>query len=1258
MGGPLLPAYAWAVACNTIFSNGIQATAANGNISLNYHSIITGGSGTLQTKTLTDNTSWVACSGSSCAASGVPATTSTPTFLTGSQTNGAINLAANSTASYAAGDYGTVSVGQQSILTFSTSSGVYKTRAFTTAYQSEVRLPPGDYWINGNLTLAQETILRRVGATTGATRIFVNGNVTMGFKMNTQNFTSGQLLIYATGTITGDNQVVLNAFVYGGGAVSFNFQSIINGAVSGASFMTSGNEVTVNYQPSNLTSADFSPFCSGTTVTPVLLGSWNMDEGSWSGAAGEVIDSSGNNNHGRARIAAGSTPLPSTTSGSAAYTAGAQSTCRYGAFDGTGSPTRTYSYVELSGFPSLPNGFTFAAWIRSSNASAQHQRILVRDDAQNGWGFSLADGTGAPALRFFNRNVTNNGAVTGQGTNPNCGVFCVDTNPVITSNTWYYVAASVDTTAKTVTLYVYTQAGTLLAKATGAYSGNWVDGTGTVAIGGETSASSEGQQTSWHFLGNIDEVNIYSGALSQTSIEALLPTVRTCPAPDHYELQVASQGVACMGTDVTVRACADSAVPCNQDNSVNSNVTLSTDAGALNATTFALSAGSATTKIKYPAAADGAQATVTLQSVATAATNSTKCCTGTSSCSVANSCKTSFNTAGFIFSNNAISSGDIATGTAATTNSNAYLRAVKTNSTTGACMARFTSSQPVKMAYQCINPSTCTTSGQTLTLNGTAVQKNDASVLSNVVYGATDVSLNFDSNGSAPIPINYTDVGQIKLWASLPLAATTTEPAYTLTGFSNDFVVKPASVRVTAVQTTTGGNNPGNTNQSGEDKVFVTAGTPFAVTVQAYNSAGNLTPNFGKEISTQLTNITLTAAALVYPDPAKSYAYLSPISYTTGAWSPVTGGGGKNSTVYWSQVGSLTIAPGLTAYLGVGSVPGVTSGTIGRFTPDHYRLVTANTAVTNGCGSFSYMGQPNLTIKPYIQAESLDNQVVTNYHNADQTSVAAPLYGSLTNTLAEPLYAAENNGNGFSLNDRISVATGSWRNGIYADSLIGTFARGSGPEAPMTSVRVGLWKMKDNTPYNFDAIKSIAGTKDMLVSSSANAAFAFKDPSSAGNKLLNMVFGRLRLDSAFGPETADMPVGFATEFWTGSYFAPNTADSCTLIPRSAVTYPAGSLAADINRTVALTSGSTQGMYSGITAAGIPFAGGKVTHYFTAPGSGNRGTFNVTLNMAGLAWLTDDWNKDLSYTDTSYTATYTFESYRGNDRIIYWREILQ
>ena len=1238
-------AKSWAVACDAIFTNGIQATGASGNITLSYHSIITGGSATLKTKALTDNSSWVACSGSSCVGTGVAATTSTVTFSTGSGTNGTINVADKATDTKPAGDYSTVTVGQfeQAMLTFSTANGTYKTRAFTTGFQSIVQLQSGDYWINGNLTLGQETILRRV-ASSGTTRIFVNGNVSLGFKVTTQSFTSAQLLIYATGTFTSADQANLNAFIYAGGAVSLGFQSSISGGISGSSFLASGNDVSVAYQPSAFTTANFAPFCSGTTVVPVLLGSWNMDELNWNGTAGEVKDTSGNNNHGRASVSTAGGALPSTTSGVAAYTAGLQSTCRYGAFDGTGSPSRLYDYVELSGFPTLPNGFTFAAWIRSTNAGAQHQRILVRDDGDNGWGLSLADGTGNPALRFFNRNVTNNGAVTGQGTNPNCGVFCVDTNAVITSNTWYYVAAAVDTAAKTVTLYVYNQAGTLQAKAVGAYSGTWVDGGGTVGIGGETSASSEGRQTSWHFLGNIDEVNIYSGALAQTAIESLRTTVRTCPAPDHYELDVPATSVSCLGSDITVRVCADSVSPCTKIYTVDTNVTLASSVGTLNFTTFPLTEGDATVKLLYPTLTEGATATVTLSGEATAATNARKCCIG-GTCTVANSCTTTFNTAGFIFSKTITGGSDIPANQVAGKSSTVadgtmtYLRAVKTNTSTGTCVARFTSPQTVKMGYKCVNPTTCV-AGQSLQIN-TATIPGSSNATNPPTYG--NVTLSFDSNGSAPVPINYSDVGQIQLFANLALGLTSTDPAYTLVGQSSAFVVKPYTLATVLT------GNPKGTSAAGTAAGFVPAGSNFIVKIEAKNAAGGLTPNFGKESTTPET-VQLGNLKLIYPagGAATALTYGENFAPTTPAGTFV------NNKVSWEQVGSFTVEArmGDSNYLGAGDLDTITtSDIIGRIYPDHFRLDTP--VLSNSCGNFTYMDQP-MALSYSIKAESSTNKVLSNYGGNYAVTV--------------PSYVAENanDGSGIvqALASRFVVALSPppvWNNGnftvpIGTSSVFSRKSPSNAPDGPFSDLRIGL-SMKDQ--FDFRALQAL----DMNAATTATPCGVGCDAKQLGNQL-DLRYGRMRLDDAFGPETFGLNVNFVTESWVGNRFIVNPADSCTRLELSAVKYPKGFLSSDANRTVDLTSGATSGTTQGTytTLPGNTFIGfnaGNAGQQFSAPTNSAQGSFIVSVDLTNFPWLRFDWNQDGNYSDVKLPdATFTFGSYRGNDRIIYWRERLQ
>jgi MSHA biogenesis protein MshQ len=155
-----------------------------------------------------------------------------------------------------------------------------------------------------------------------------------------------------------------------------------------------------------------------------------------------------------------------------------------------------------------------------------------------------------------------------------------------------------------------------------------------------------------------------------------------------------------------------------------------------------------------------------------------------------------------------------------------------------------------------------------------------------------------------------------------------------------------------------------------------------------------------------------------------------------------------------------------------------------------------------------------------------------------------------------------------------------------------------------------------------------------------------------------MRYGRLRLDDAFGPESTFLPVKFYTEYWTGSYWAKNINDNCTRILRSAITYPAGNILNPANLTVPLTGGSTTGQYlsTTTTATEIGFTNGDALHRFSMPTGAATGSFNVNVDLSSYPWLRFDWNQDGNYSDTSLPAArFGFGSYRGHDRIIYWRE---
>jgi MSHA biogenesis protein MshQ len=522
--------------------------------------------------------------------------------------------------------------------------------------------------------------------------------------------------------------------------------------------------------------------------------------------------------------------------------------------------------------------------------------------------------------------------------------------------------------------------------------------------------------------------------------------------------------------------------------------------------------------------------------------------------------------------------------------------------------------------------------GQTLTLNGTSVQGNANAASPSY----TNVSLSFDGQGSAAIPMIYSDVGQVSLLASLSLAATATDPAITLSGTSNSIVVKPYTLAVSAVQTTGGVANPGGTSASGAAAGFVAAGTNFKVSVEARNASGSRTPNFGNETTSE-NNLTLNNLSLVYPAGGAATALT-----LAGAFTATTPAGTFiNSTVSWGQVGSFTVQPRLgdNDYLSAGDISTpTTSATIGRIYPDHFRL--ASSTLSNACGSFSYLGQP-LPLSYVLQAESASNSVVTNYGNYSVTA---------------PTYVAENADDAQSLGARFATGiTASWASGIYSlSSSTASFSRQSStaaPDGPFSSLSIGL-KMTDN--FDVRSLQSL-DLNDASVGVCAGSCTA-----KALGSTLNMRYGRLRLDDAFGPETVNLPINFITEYWVGNTFVLNANDSCTLVPRAAITYPSGTLATDANRTVTLSGGTTQGNYASLSLTGVQFNAGTAGHYFSAPSNLAQGSFVVAVSLSSLDWLTFDWDqgKTLGPDGALPNASVSFGSYRGNDRVIYWREKLQ
>lgn len=136
-------------------------------------------------------------------------------------------------------------------------------------------------------------------------------------------------------------------------------------------------------------------------------------------------------------------------------------------------------------------------------------------------------------------------------------------------------------------------------------------------------------------------------------------------------------------------------------------------------------------------------------------------------------------------------------------------------------------------------------------------------------------------------------------------------------------------------------------------------------------------------------------------------------------------------------------------------------------------------------------------------------------------------------------------------------------------------------------------------------------------------------------------------------------MNFVTEYWQNNAWVSNPDDSCTAIALSAITYPSGTIDVAANRNVTVGGGTSTGTYTSLVGGTVNFTEGSAGHYFTAPGAGNTGVISVDVDLTLYPWLRFDWNQDGDHSDTALpTANYTFGSYRGHDRVIFWQEILE
>jgi MSHA biogenesis protein MshQ len=245
------------------------------------------------------------------------------------------------------------------------------------------------------------------------------------------------------------------------------------------------------------------------------------------------------------------------------------------------------------------------------------------------------------------------------------------------------------------------------------------------------------------------------------------------------------------------------------------------------------------------------------------------------------------------------------------------------------------------------------------------------------------------------------------------------------------------------------------------------------------------------------------------------------------------------------------------------------------------------------------------------------------------------------------------------------VATNTWDDGVLAVS---------DPTASFNRLVSGLSVVPDGPFSNFvvslglnDADGGGFATLDAKPNDNNNCSADGDCNTRQLSGSLNLRFGRMRVEDAHGPESANIPMQWYMEYWNGSDFVLNSADHCTQLPISALTFVGASTSVDAaNDIISVTAGGISsdfdfgdplGSSDCMSTTAIGFCDGRAGTAFGATGA--IVSYPIDFNLIGLDFLQGDWNQDGSYDDLTHPrVNINFQHYRGHDRVIYWRERLQ
>ncbi|WP_157496703.1 DUF6701 domain-containing protein [Hahella ganghwensis] len=785
----------------------------------------------------------------------------------------------------------------------------------------------------------------------------------------------------------------------------------------------------------------------------------------------------------------------------------------------------------------------------------------------------------------------------------------------ITPDNWYHIAVSY--TSGSQVIYVNG-----VQRATRTYTGTLRTNSDPLQIGQDQVFPGR------YFNGRIDEVRIYNSALDSTEINDLYAETHDCPSCTlgGFAISQPSYGLACPDTraEIEIRAMCDDGVTTHTTYA--GIVDLSSNENSLSEFYSVSSGGSEISSITFDGSENGDQNVYLYHknenpNVEVTATDRATGVDGTAASG------TDFRSSGFSVTSSA---DNFACGNSVTLT----VRAVGQDPDGGAScttLSGFDGSKNLKAWYE-VNvhptesPGEADTVSTSMVIGGNSISAQDKP-------SADGLTLDFNS-GVATASLAYADSGEILgvnfIHDEAPYDGSVTGLGELEGSTSSIIIAKPQRLSVSV-------NTVDSDCASGDATCtkFVPAGDAFSMTVAA-----------------------------VCTDASVAESYLGTVDLNHSLSAPVGGASGilsiQQPEIVSSDNGSKTITDQKYDEVGVITLQalpvsdyfGQTVGsssivTVGRFYPA-YLGITANVPEfepPHTCGftyqdqAFGYLIAPELTITAYNR-----NGGITSNYDSSFFKLTDPALSYVNNNATDRPSEWDEDTSG-----RVySFKSGTPFDGVRELEINGDM---------FTHQKTNMTPASQDDPFeasvdiSFSAI-ALTDSDGVCYQSGPNTGTCLPlTISNVGGTQIR--YGRLRMENAFGPETDPLTAPMQVEYWDGDNFVVNDADDCT-------TYTTDNTWITMqNYTDNLDDGETKleidgssGTTEGFVKGGFDYGNSKHL-YLTAPGLGNDGS--VELAPSVDVWLQYDWDGDGNLDNPTSRAT--FGQYRGHDRIIYWREVV-